>query len=448
MSDFNRENDEYVSYDLTSDSGAESSSSQPAPNTLNDPAIAGDEKLRRGYVYMSGAELDGTVDEEDEELRRGDELSARDYMPVRFQRRGRVGIVGGLMYAVFILSVSVILACMAWMFASDVLSLNKDSLTAVVTLPKTIFTAEKTDEGKTINVADIDYVATELKNAGMIEYKFLFKLYSKLSHADQKLSPGSYELTTAFDYRALVKKMQAGSESQLVTTITFPEGYTMEQIFTKLEENDICSKADLYDAAANYGYTYSFLDPEMKGNAARLEGFLFPDTYDFYQGEQASSAINKFLRNFHYKLTADMLNQAENLGLTMYQVVNVASMIEKEAADDSERANIASVIYNRLNAGMPLQIDATIQYILPERKAYLTESDLAVESPYNTYLNIGLPAGPVANAGLASINAALQPNSTQYYYYALDLETMTHRFFNSYNEHQAFVETQDYSTLK
>jgi len=242
--------------------------------------------------------------------------------------------------------------------------------------------------------------------------------------------------------------MQAGSESQLVTTVMIPEGYTMEQIFQSLEDHEICSKEDLYEAAANFGYTYSFLDQELKGDSARLEGFLFPDTYDFYQGEQASSAINKFLRNFHYKLTADMLAQAENLGLTMRQVVTVASMIEKEAAGDEDRANIASVIYNRLNAGMPLQIDATIQYILPERKAYLTEADLAVDSPYNTYLYAGLPAGPIANPGIASLHAALQPNTTNYYYYALDTETMTHRFFATYEEHQAFVDTQDYSKLQ
>lgn len=451
MLDNNRENDKLINYDLTSEEAAEPSvpadEPKPAKSADTNAKKPTGDKLPRGYVYVSASELDGEEQADDRYFQK-DPVSGRDYMPIRNRRHGRVGIMGGVMYGVFIISVSIILACMAWMFASDVLSLNKEELTAVITLPKSIFTKETDEDGDNIQVADIDYVATALKDAGIIEYKFLFKLFAAVSDAERKLSPGSYELSTMFDYRALVKKMQVGSESQLVTKLTFPEGYTMEQIFQKLEENEICSMEDLYEAAANYSYTYSFIDETLKGDAARLEGFLFPDTYDFYQGEQASSVINKFLRNFHYKLTADMLAQAENLGMSMYEIVNVAAMIEKEAANNDERATIASVIYNRINAGMPLQIDATIQYILPERKAYLTDSDLTIDSPYNTYLYSGLPKGPVANPGIASINAALKPASTRYYYYALDMETMTHKFFATYNEHEAFKATQDYSTLE
>ena len=119
------------------------------------------------------------------------------------------------------------------------------------------------------------------------------------------------------------------------------------------------------DAAANYSYNYSFLDQSMQGDAKRLEGFLFPDTYEFYQGMQASSAINKFLENFHNRITAEMLEKADERGMSMQEVVTVASMIEKEAANDDERAMIAAVIYNRIAAGMPLQIDSTIMYVLP-----------------------------------------------------------------------------------
>ena len=390
-------------------------------------------------------------DDEDDEL----EIEERDYRPVRTRRDGKLGCLGGIMYAVFVISVSVILACFAWMAASDVLALNKDRVSATVTLPSSIFTQEEIDvkdsEGnvtgsKSVKAADIDYVAQELKNNGLIEYKWLFKLYAKVSKASIKIAPGTYELSTNLDYRALVKNMQVGTESMVVTKLTFPEGYTMKQIFEKLEENEVCTVDKLYDAAANFNYSYSFLEDAGTGDASRLEGFIFPDTYDFYQGEQASSVINKFLNALHYKITADMWKQCSNLGISFRDAVTIASMIEKEAANDDERATIASVIYNRLKADMPLGIDATILYEYPDYDGgvNIPEEIRTADSPYNTNLYKGLPPTPICNPGIASIKAALQPQSTNYYYYALDAETGTHRFFTNYSDHQAFVASQNY----
>ena len=196
-------------------------------------------------------------------------------------------------------------------------------------------------------------------------------------------------------------------------------------------------------AAADFSYNYSFLNEEDKGDASRLEGYLFPDTYTFYVYMEPSSAIGKFLDNYNLKVTDDMKQQAADMGYTMDQIITIASMIEKEAANDEERAAIASVIYNRLAAGMPLQIDATVQYAKGNDEA-LTEADFQIDSPYNTYKNTGLPAGPICNPGLASIKAALNPDSTNYYYYALDTATKTHKFFSDYASHEAFVATQNY----
>ena len=388
------------------------------------------------------------TDEDDEPL------EERDFRPIRRRRDGKVGCLGGIMYFAFVVSLSIIFACLVWMAASDVLALNKPLEDGTVTLPQSIFTEKEieveNEDGtvttETVMSADIDYVANALKDAGLIEYKSLFKLFCKVVHADTKIDPGTYELNTKCDYNALVLRMQTASASMVATTVMFPEGYTMQEIFEKLEEEGICTVEDLMDAAANYSYNYSFLDWAETGDAQRLEGYLFPDTYEFYQGMQASSAINKFLLNFHGKLTADMYTQADNLGISLHQAVIVASMIEAEAGSDDERATIASVIYNRLNEGMPLQIDATVMYALGEHKEQLTAEDLQVDSPYNTYTNTGLPAGPICNPGLASINAALNPASTNYLYYALDKETGTHQFFTNYSEFEAFIATQDYSS--
>ncbi len=381
------------------------------------------------------------------------ERAVRPAEPEAPRRAGRSGCLGGLIYFAFVVSISIILACVGWMAASDVLALNKESITATVTLDKAEFkdvTISYTDadgnaKERSGHQASVSYVAKQLKDAGIIKYKGLFELYCSVSHAKTKIDPGTYELSTNYDYRALVKKMQIGSGAMVTTKVTIPEGYAMEQIFHKLEDENVCSYDDLMDAAANYSYNYSFIDQSMQGDAKRLEGFLFPDTYEFYQGMQASSAINKFLENFHDRITAEMLEKADERGMTMQEVITVASMIEKEAANDDERAMIAAVIYNRIEAGMPLQIDSTIMYVLPEHKDVLTVEDTKIDSPYNTYQNKGLPPTPIANPGLASIKATLSPASTQALYYALDAESGTHKFFTSYSEFQAFVAKQSYS---
>lgn len=382
----------------------------------------------------------------------GEKESERDYRPVRQSREYRSGCLGGIMYFVFILCVSVVLACVAWMAASDMLALNKEEFTAKVTLPADIFTSETVEvvneDGETeyqrVTHADIGYLSDTLKEAGLIEYQWLFELFCKVATADEKVDPGEYELSSHYDYRALIQNMRTNSASSVTVDVTFPEGFSMYQIFMKLEEEGVCSYEDLMESAANDTYNYSFLDGREPGDAASLEGYLFPDTYQFYVGMQASSAINKFLVNFYNRLSADMINQAANLNMSIGDIVKIASYIEKEAANDEERATIASVIYNRLSAGMSLGIDATILYRYPEHEGAPTAEMLAEDDPYNTRISVGLTPTPICSPGMASLLAALNPENTNYYYYALDTETGTHRFFHSAEEHAAFVATQDY----
>ena len=384
----------------------------------------------------------------------GDEESERDYHPVRQSHEYHSGCMGGIMYFVFIACVSVVLACLAWMAASDMLALNKDEFTAVVTLPMSIFSSETVDtydeEGnktgtERVTYADMDYVTDALKEAGLIEYKWLFNVFCKISTASEKVSPGEYELKSTFDYRALIQNMRAGSASTVTVDVTLPEGFTMRQIFQRLEEMNVCSYDELMESAANDKFNYSFLEGMEEGDATRLEGFLFPDTYEFYVGMQASIAINKMLETFYYKQTADMLKQASDMNMSMREIVNVASLIEKEAANDAERALIASVIYNRIYAGMQLGIDASVLYEYPDHEGAPTAEMLQTDSPYNTRIRTGLPPTPICNPGMASITAALNPESTGYYYYALDTATGEHRFFTNETEFNNFVATQDYS---
>ena len=414
-----------------------------------------DRKSGRGKSSPVKAVDDLFTDKTGEETHNytGDVESERDYHPVRQSQEYRSGCMGGIMYFVFIACVSVVLACLAWMAASDMLALNKKEFTAVVTLPMSIFQSETVDTfdengnktgTKRVTHADMDYVTNALKDAGLIEYKWLFNMFCKVSTASEKVSPGEYELKSTFDYRALVQNMRAGSASTVTIDVTLPEGFSMHQIFKRLEEKNVCSYEELMESAANDKFNYSFLEDLPEGDATRLEGYLFPDTYEFYVGMQASSAINKMLENFYYKQTAEMLQKAADMNMSIRDVVNVASLIEKEAANDEERATIASVIYNRIYANMPIGIDAAILYPYPDHEGAPTAEMLETDTPYNNRMHIGLPPTPICSPGLASINAALNPESTGYYYYALDTTTGSHRFFTNETEFNNFVATQNY----
>ena len=394
--------------------------------------------LRGDQMLVYDSELDEIDYTDDEDL-----PEFRDYMPIRFRRYGRIGIGGGLMYGLFVISVSIILACVSWMFASDVLALNKEAKNAIVVIEA----YEPTGDMPTVEVihdqevpiqVDIDQVATALKNGGIIQYKWLFKLFSQFSHANTKIDPGTYSVSTELDYRALVTNMQFGSENQEKTTVTFPEGWSMAQIFQLLEESNVCQEKDLYEAAANYDFDYDFLADLELGDAKRLEGYLFPDTYEFYQGEAAPVTISRFLNNTKNRLTEEMYEQAEALGMTMREILIMASLIEKEAgAAEGERENMASVLYNRLGVGMKLQLDSTVNYVKGTSTLDLSIEDTEIDDPYNTYVYEGLPPGPICNPGLASIQAALEPASTNYWYwYSVDGVSS---FFTSYDEQQAFA---------
>ena len=362
------------------------------------------------------------------------------------------GLAGGALYFLFVISVSIILACLAWAAATDVLGFKSSDTVAQITLDKDRFTYKEVkvtdDDGniktKKIHYADMSYVADQLKDNGIIKYKWLFKLFGSVYNADEKIDPGTYELKAIYDYKALVKKMTSGSAAMVTKKITFPEGYTMRQIFKKLNAEGVCDYDELMDAAANSTFNYSFLEGTEKGDANRLEGFLFPDTYEFYEGMPAATAINKLLEVVHYKMTAEMLEWQEESGYTMREIVTIASMIEKEAANDTERYTIASVIYNRLKKDWPLQIDSTTLYEYPDHEGAPTAEMLAKDSPYNTRISKGLPPSPICSPGITSIRAALQPSSTNYMYYALNTATGQHEFFKTADAFNAFVATQNY----
>ncbi|MBR5533998.1 MAG: endolytic transglycosylase MltG [Ruminiclostridium sp.] len=330
-------------------------------------------------------------------------------------------------YILMVFGISAILAVVGWTIANDLLALNKEEATA------SIYVAEDADFGDVVD---------QLKDKDIINYKLIFSIFATLSGGQDVISPGTYNLNTDMDYRAIINNLSSRSASRASAMVTIPEGYTMDQIFALLEEKGVSSVEKLQDMAANHDYAFSFLQDIPLGDYHRLEGYLFPDTYEFYMGEDPKYIINKMLVNFDAKVTDAMRQQIWDKGYSIQAVLTVASMIEKES-DGSDRAQISSVIYNRLNnpnGGTQgyLQIDATIQYVLPEGEIVTSDHYSTVQSDYNTYLNKGLPPGPISNPGLESIVAAINPENTNYFYYALGDDDV-HHFFATYAEHQAFL---------
>ena len=364
--------------------------------------------------------------ERDTRRRRPEEPERRP-APQRRRRNKRSPLSNSRLYIVMVCAVSIVLAAVGWSLANDMLALNKDKVTATIVVD---------DEN------DFGSVVDQLKDNDIIKYKGLFRLFSALSGGSDKIAQGSYLVDTDMDYRAILNSLGSGSSSRVEVSVTIQEGLTVRQIFELLEKEGVSTVEKLNDMAANHDYAFSFLEDIPLGDPNRLEGYLFPDTYNFYMGEDPKYVINKMLVNFDSKVDDSMRQKIADKGYTIQELLTVASMIEKET-DGTDRTTIASVIYNRLNnpgAGTTghLNIDATIQYVLPEGEIVSEEDYYTVESPYNTYLNKGLPPGPIANPGLESIMAALNPESTNYYYYALG-DDGVHHFFTSYSEHQAFL---------
>ena len=350
------------------------------------------------------------------------------------------------LYVLVVIGGAAVIATMGWTWANDLLALNKESAAIRITIAEDYFVeVEETDENGTVETvirADMDKITAQLKEAGVIEYEFLFKLFSWFSSADAKIVEGTYELDTDMDYRALVANMSSKSATRQTVDVTLKEGYTLDQIFEILEAHEVSTVEKLKDTAANYPYKWEFLQEIPLGDYRRLEGYLFPDTYTFYTGEDPVYVLNKMMNQFHKKMKEfyDQLGTEEN-PYTLRDIVIIASLIEKET-DGTDQRTISSVIYNRLEnpsaetAGF-LQIDAALVYVNGGRVP--TAEDKLIDSSYNTYLYKGLPEGPISNPGMAALYAAVEPESTKYYYYVLNPETNRHEFSRTYEGHQKLV---------
>ena len=287
-------------------------------------------------------------------------------------------------------------------------------------------------EGDTLSV-----VADKLREAGVIESATAFKLEARLEGGATQIKPGEYTFQPGTDSGEIIERLTSNKPPPTFN-LTIPEGLTIEQTAQAVSEQSNI-KADEFEAAAREtDYGYAFLDNQ---DIETTEGYLFPKKYEFEKGASASQVVNRMLEQYLIETRNLDLSQANGRPeLSEYELVIVASLIEREAANFEERPLVASVIYNRLQRDMPLQIDATIQYARGEPKERLSLQDLEIESPYNTYKNSGLPPGPICSPSLASLKAAVEPAETDYIYYVLKKNGDEHFFTNDYDE---FLEAKE-----
>ena len=352
--------------------------------------------------------------------------------PYRYHRR-----LNPVLYVIMVMIISGLAACIGWLLMDDVCSLNK---------PWTEVSVQVTKQD------DLRSVSHKLKNAGLVNYPWLFEIFGRVVGAEEDIGVGTFTLNSNMDYFSLVDGMYVSTKKPVekleTVTVSIPEGYTVREIIALLASKGVNTQEKLTEAAQTADFDYEFIDNETE-DLSRLEGYLFPDTYEFYVGHDPKGALTKLLSNYNKKMTAERKGTAADMGFSVEEIVIIASLIEKET-DGTDRDKIASVIYNRLKdtsgkhgTNGILGIDAALLYVLPDANGKITQEDLELDSPYNLRKKAGLPPTAIANPGVASIDAALHPADTDYYYYALGKDGR-HHYFKTLKEHTAFVQSGEY----
>lgn len=343
-------------------------------------------------------------------------------------------------WLVIIMLIGLTLGHTLWSGITDLMAFGKPDQQITITITDT--DVQILSDGT--KVVDINGIANKLRDAGLIKNPQWFKLFADtLTDKAYDIEPGTYTLNTKYDYNALINNMQSYASAREEVEILIPEGYTCAQIFALLEEKGVCSVADMEAYMLEVGKDgidgdyplsgYWFLEGAPRADKYWMEGYMFPDTYRFYLDDEPENVTKKFLDGFDFRFTDVMKDKLESLqdktGLDygIREIIIIASMIEKETAGTDDSYMISSVIYNRLTDNSKywyLNIDATIYYALggnidPETglPKPLTQADLQMDHPYNTYVNRGLPPGAISNPGRNSLDAALTPDQHSYPFY-------------------------------
>jgi UPF0755 protein len=341
--------------------------------------------------------------------------------PVVEKAKG-AGCLGKIIYLAVILAISIVLSVFAVNVSCDVFGIFQEDSSVSITIPEKISAEELTDL---------------LHEKNIVQYKWAFNLMQKLKKV--KTYDGGIEivLNRKSDYSTIIRKIRYSDIEREVVSVTFPEGYNLDKVLELLEENKVCSASDMKAQMNDVEFDYKFMN-EMSNNPDILykyEGYLFPDTYDFYVGDTPQSVYNKFLSNMEKKLKDKYYARANELGMSMHDVITLASMIQKESSKTAEMKTVSSVFHNRLKINKKLQSDVTVWYPYYKKEDVPADILPTFSSKYNTYNIEGLPPGPICNPGLDAIEAALYPAETNYYYFVTDANG-AYYYAVTFEEHQ------------
>ena len=367
------------------------------------------------------------IDVPDEENEDGDE----DDEPRRGRNSEAMGCLGSIVYVFAVLVISSVLAFFIYRAAVDVTGIGRPSMNIDVNVPEGASTQD---------------VAQLLKEKDVIKEPFFFRAYCRVTNADGTFHPGVHTLAANMGYDGIVDELQT-LEMRDTVTVTIREGSTIDMIAKQLEQNNVCTAKEFYTALVTYNFDdYDFIaeltEAERADRVYLLEGYLFPDTYDFYVNSSPETAIRTMLDNFAKRVDADTRASIKASGKTLNEVLILASIAQMEAGEEEDMPRVMRVIRNRIEnpTYFPyLQLDSTEDYLL---NLLPTSGAQIVDTAYNTYERQGLPVGAICNPGLAAINAALNPSMepeiVNCYYFASIVETGETEFFETFEEHEAW----------
>ncbi|PIX92429.1 endolytic transglycosylase MltG [Candidatus Kuenenbacteria bacterium CG_4_10_14_3_um_filter_39_14] len=292
-------------------------------------------------------------------------------------------------------------------------------------------------QGQSVNV-----ISQNLFEDGIIKNKFVFETYTYLKGIESKLKAGEYNLPNVINIKRLTEILVAGEIPQ-EWELTVIEGWTVKDIAWRLENMGKFQTKELFEATGvnqpNNKFNFDISSYDFfsdKPAMANLEGYMFPDTYRFFAYATIDDIVRKMLNNFDKKLTLQLRQDIQAQGKTIFDIITMASIIEREVMTDNDRAIVSGIFWKRFEAGVPLQADSTINYITGKKTPALSAEDLKINSFYNTYLYGDLPPGPISNPGLASIKAAIYPAASDYWYFLTDSQSNVH-YGRDFEEHKA-----------
>lgn len=346
------------------------------------------------------------------------------------KKRKQHRVINALIMIIVIIAVSVLLSSLLIIYGRDLLGINSDSSTKIVTIPPG---------------ASVEDIASVLQKSEIIDKPEFFVFIAGMSDKDKDIKPGDHELRPDMAYETILSELISDPlDSALSVSVTFPEGIRLVDAASLLEENNICDAEeflDYFNHDAKFGLAYeehlpSFLDDKFY----RMEGYFFPDTYTFYQEMDVELVSQKILDNFNSKITPEYYERMEALNISLDETIILASMIQAEAGNTEQMPNISSVFWNRLNNATEyplLQSDPTTKYVEEVIKPHSESYNEALYISYDTYQCTGLPAGAIGNPGGDAIYAALYPANTSYYYFYSNIDTKETFFAKTNEEHEA-----------